>query len=138
MRKAFLLLFCLLALSEAQGQSVSQTELKKNYIGTMDKVLTAIGADHNIRFVFDADSLRTVKLTLYAFEHNKLGDLFKEWTAYLNLVVWSGKNRTVYIAGKSLPMKDRQKWAESMGNRPAQKEEDATRQPNQHDQDSRD
>jgi hypothetical protein len=106
---------------ESYGQSIQATELKKNYIGAMDEVLPAIGADYDIQFVFDADSLHTIYLKLYAFEHNKLGDLFKDWADYMNLTIWKGDNRTIYIAGKSLARKDRAKWIEETIKRMAEK-----------------
>lgn len=106
-RIALVILIVVLNVKPAQSQSIANIKLEWNYNGSLDNVLKAIGDDYHLTFIYDSLQLRSMQVQYYAFEENKLKQLFQEWKNRWNLYCYVEKNRTVLISDKPLKGKER-------------------------------
>ena len=92
-----ILIFLLLpALSGAQ--TVENFRLPKNYVGRLDEIITEMGEDLNIRFIYDQATLQQYNTSLMTDNEKTVGGVLRMFTKSWDMVTLVGKDGFIYIA----------------------------------------
>ena len=82
----------------SQAQTVENFRLPKNYTGRLDEILTALGQDLNIRFIYDQDYLKQFNTVLMTDQEKTVGGMLKMFTTSWDMVTLVGKDGFIYVA----------------------------------------
>ncbi len=82
----------------AGAQTVENFRLPKNYIGRLDEILTEMGQDLNIRFVYDPTTLQKYNTSLMTDNEKTVAGVLKMFTTAWDMVTLVGKDGFIYIA----------------------------------------
>ena len=101
-RLCFVFLICLFVLP-VHGQTVQGLRLKRDYLyDNLDKVMDAIGADLNLRFVYDREHLHRYKTSfkpkMSKNEEQTVGAVLKTLEDAWDMVVLVSNDGYIYIA----------------------------------------
>ena len=80
------------------AQTVESFRLPKNYIGRLDEILTELGGDLNIRFIFDKATLQQYNTSLMMDNEKTVGGVLKMFSSAWDIVTLVGKDGFIYIA----------------------------------------
>ena len=80
------------------AQTVENFRLSKNYVGRLDEILTEVGADLNIRFIFDQDYLKNYSTALMTDQEKTVGGMLKMFVTSWDMITLVGKDGFIYIA----------------------------------------
>ncbi len=80
------------------AQTVESFRLPKNYIGRLDEILTELGGDLNIRFIFDKTTLQQYNTSLMTDNEKTIGGVLKMFSSAWDMVTLVGKDGFIYIA----------------------------------------
>ena len=98
MKKFVPILLYLLLPALAGAQTVENFRLPKNYIGRLDEILTEMGEDLNIRFVYDPATLQKYNTSLMTDNEKTVAGVLKMFTTAWDMVTLVGKDGFIYIA----------------------------------------
>jgi hypothetical protein len=99
-RIAPILIFLLVPLL-SMTQTVENFRLKRNYSGNLDEILTQIGKDLSIRFMYDAAYVSQFTTTLMAEDEKTVGGVLKMFGSAWDMVILVGKDGFIYVAKDS-------------------------------------
>lgn len=80
------------------AQTVENFRLPKNYIGRLDEILTEMGQDLNIRFIYDQATLKQYKTSFMTDNEKTVGGVLKMVNASWDILTLVGKDGFIYIA----------------------------------------
>ncbi len=88
--------FLIPLLSEAQ--TVENFKLPKNYVGRLDEILTEVGEDLNIHFIFDQAFLKNYNTSLMTDNEKTVGGVLRMFNKSWDMITLVGKDGFIYIA----------------------------------------
>lgn len=91
-----LIIFLMPARSHAQ--TVENFRLPKNYVGRLDEILTEMGTDLNIRFIYDQATLQQYNTSLMTDNEKTVGGVLRMVSKSWDMVTLVGKDGFIYIA----------------------------------------
>jgi len=80
------------------AQTVENFRLPKNYVGRLDEIITELGEDLNIRFIYDQATLQQYNTSLMTDNEKTVGGVLKMFTNAWDMVTLVGKDGFIYIA----------------------------------------
>ena len=81
-----------------QAQTVENFRLPKNYVGRLDEILTELGQDLNIRFIYDQEYLKQFNTALMTDQEKTVGGMLKMFVSSWDMVTLVGKDGYIYVA----------------------------------------
>jgi ferric enterobactin receptor len=80
------------------AQTVENFRLQKNYTGRLDEILTELGQDLNIRFIYNQDFLKNYTTALMTDQEKTVGGMLKMFNTSWDMITLVGKDGYIYIA----------------------------------------
>lgn len=84
--------------ARSQAQTVENFRLPKNYVGRLDEILTEMGTDLNIRFIYDQATLQQYNTSLMTDNEKTVGGVLRMVSKSWDMVTLVGKDGFIYIA----------------------------------------